>query len=517
VHWASSLELAIRLLNWSVSWHLIGGAESPLFAGDAGAALQRRWLDAVYRHARFIEGFLSLHSSANNHLLGEYMGLLVAGLTWPCWREAQRWVEAGHAGFEREALRQNAADGVNREQAVYYHHEVADMMLLCGLVGAANGRPFGDAYWLRLEQMLGFIAALRDAKGHVPMIGDADDALMVRFDPRPEFDPYASLLATGAQLFGRTDWPSTDDVKTRWLLGDAPARRPSRAEPTRDFPDGGYWVLGGGACPSQLVCDAGPLGYLSIAAHGHADALAFTLSAQGDELLVDPGTFAYHTEPRWRDYFRSTAAHNTVRIDGQDQSVIGGSFMWLQQARARLVELQRDGRRERWRAEHDGYRRLPDPVTHRREIDLDLADGSLRVEDVLDCRRRHEVELHWHFAEGCEVEPDGQGGLLVLRGGKPRLYLQCSGAPLALSLHRGEESPPLGWISRRFDTRTPICTARYRATIDGPTRLVTRMAVLFPHGVQRDAFAGAHGATGTRAPGVAAGLAAPLMSRRPPS
>ena len=82
----------------------------------------------------------------------------------------------------------------------------------------------------------------------------------------------------------------------------------------------------------RIVADAGPLGYLSIAAHGHADALAFTLSAHGQELLIDPGTYAYHTEREWRDWFRGTAAHNTVTLDDENQSVIGGNFMWLQRA-----------------------------------------------------------------------------------------------------------------------------------------------------------------------------------------
>ena len=77
------------------------------------------------------------------------------------------------------------------------------------------------------------------------------------------------------------------------------------------------------------VMDAGPLGYLSIAAHGHADCLAFTLAVAGRAILIDPGTYCYHSEPEWRDYFRGTAAHNTVRVDGCDQSEIGGAFMWL--------------------------------------------------------------------------------------------------------------------------------------------------------------------------------------------
>ena len=85
VHWSSSLELAIRLLNWAVAWDLLGGFDAPLFEGAEGRRFRDAWLASVYQHCHFIEGHLSRHSSANNHLLGEWMGLHIASLVWPCW------------------------------------------------------------------------------------------------------------------------------------------------------------------------------------------------------------------------------------------------------------------------------------------------------------------------------------------------------------------------------------------------------------------------------------------------
>jgi len=482
VHWASSLELAIRLLNWATSWHLLGGAESPLFEGENGQALKQRWLESVYRHATFIQSYFSRYSSANNHLLGEYMGLFIAGITWPCWPQAQRWRDEGQRGFEREALLQNFEDGVNREQAVYYHHEVADMMLLCGLHGRANGVEFSPAYWQRLQSMLGFLHAVRDAGGHVPMIGDADDALMVRFDPRPDFDPYDSLLATGALLFGRPEWHPAphQDRKTRWLLGDLPAAAPGvgmQPSHTTAFPQGGYWVLThprGAADEIHVVADAGPLGYLSIAAHGHADALSFVMSVAGQELLVDPGTYAYHTQAVWRNYFRGTSAHNTLRVDGVDQSQIGGNFMWLAKANARCTAYQDETTGVRWAAEHDGYRRLRDPVMHQRELLLDRAQRVLTVTDRVLCKGEHEVELFWHFAEHCQPVLDGPRGLHVEVGGRS-VRFEFDGPWQQVSLHRGETDPPLGWISRRFDEKQPIWVARCRGRVRGDAQMTTRI------------------------------------------
>jgi hypothetical protein len=482
-NWTSSLEHGVRLANWAVAWFLL--ADSPVFTGSAGESFRCRWLDAIYRHCHFIAGHFSRHSSANNHLLGELMGLFIGATVWPLWPETARWREQAAREFKAEALTQTAADGVNREQAVWYQHEVADMMLLVGLFGRANGVAFSPAYWQRLEAMLDFIAALMDAGGHVPMIGDADDARLVRFDPRPEADVYRSLLATGAVLFGRGDFKAKAgafDDKSRWLLGDGAAERfaaleTKPAEPRRAFPEGGYWILGDAfdtAREVRLVADAGPLGYLSIAAHGHADALALTLSLGGVPFLIDPGTYAYHTQKRWRDYFRGTAAHNTLRVDEMDQSVIGGNFLWTRHARARCIEWAPGPELDRWVGEHDGYRRLKDPVGHRRVIELDKKARRIRVTDVVDCKGTHGLELFWHFAEDCQVVLDG--AVVVTRNENMVLKLAMPESDWRPELVRGREEPASGWVSRRFDTKQPTTVALWRGTCTGRTELVTELA-----------------------------------------
>ncbi len=490
-NWTSSLEHAVRLTNWTVAWHLLGGESSPLFAGEAGAEFRRRWLESVYLHCRFIAGHFSRFSSANNHLFGEYMGLFIAALNWPCWKESAHWRDQAMIGLENEARKQNAPDGVNREQATWYHHEVADMMLLCGLFGRAHGYDFSARYWVRLEAMLTFIASIMDVAGQVPMIGDADDAVMVRFSREAGFNPYRSLLASGAVLFQRTDFAAKAgryDDKTRWLMGDAASgmfdqlRQPERERPAprRAFAEGGYYILGDHLdTPEEirLVIDAGALGYLSIAAHGHADALAFTLSVAGREMLIDPGTYAYHTQKRWRDYFRGTSAHNTLRIDALDQSEIGGNFLWLRKANARCMEWRCDAETEQFTGEHDGYARLQDPVRHRRTIRLEKSARRIRVGDTLDCAGEHLVELHWHFSESCRVTLAERR--VVARHGAVTLEMNMPGVDWSPNLVRGLEIPPLGWVSHRFDEKTPTTTVVWRGRIQGTTTLETEFKLAF--------------------------------------
>jgi hypothetical protein len=484
-NWASALEPAIRLINWALAWQLLGGAHSRVFAGTEGARFRDRWLASVHQHVRFIRGFLSRHSSANNHLIGEAAGVFIAAATWPHWPDSERWLAESRALLLREALLQNAPDGVNREQAVCYQQFEFDLLLLPMLAARALGVEFPSEYPARLVAMLEYLASIMDAGGNVPMFGDSDDGRVAVLSQEPDFCAYRSLLATGAVLFDRADFAAKAgrlDDKTRWLLGpgsdarfhSAAARRTSLPA-RRAFPDGGYYVLG---CDFEtpreirLVADAGPLGLGTLAAHGHADALSFTLSLGGHEALVDPGTFTYRADNPWRAYFRGTSAHNTLRVDGLDQSEPGGSFLWLAKAEAYCTTWLGAADQDCFEGWHDGYTRLPDPVLHRRRILLDKPQRRILIEDHLEMTGTHRVELFFHCSEHCRIEAAEHAWQLDVAGQQVRMQLpQAEGS--AAQVTRGQLDPPLGWMSRGFDVRVPTATLAWRATLTGATVLHT--------------------------------------------
>ncbi|MEO7813370.1 MAG: alginate lyase family protein [Usitatibacter sp.] len=485
--WASSLEAGLRLANWTLAWQLLGGADSELFSGEDGARFRARWLESVYQHSEFIAGHFSLHSSANNHLIGEAMGLYLAGVAWPHWPRSAYWRSTARAILEREALLQNAADGVNREQAVSYQQFTFDLLLFPLLAARANGEEFPAAYRGRLEAMLEFLASIMDVGGNLPMFGDADDAHVARLDPRDAFSRFHSSLATGAILFERGEFRTKAgalDDKTRWLIGpDADLRYATLQAGTgalpihTEFPEGGYCILGTDfERPEEIrvVADVGPLGYREIAAHGHADALSFTLSVAGIEFLVDPGTFAYHTGAEWRAYFRGTSAHNTVRIDGLDQSQPGGNFMWVRKAKAERVSWMSTADQDCLEGVHDGYASLADPVTHCRRIALDKRSRTLRIEDELQMRGTHAVEVFLHCAEDTEVAAI-PGGVSLTRHGRTLRVRWPQEAAGAMDVLHGSTEPIGGWVSRRFDRKTPAPTLVWRATLTGPCLLRTEI------------------------------------------
>ena len=230
--------------------------------------------------------------------------------------------------------------------------------------------------------------------------------------------------------------------------------------------------------PGEIWCafDAGPLGYLSIAAHGHADALAVELRYGGAPVLVDPGTFAYAGP--WRDWFRGTAAHNTIEIGGANQSESGGPFLWMRHAHARLLEtggLEDAAPVARAAGEHDGYLGAVFAGRHRRIVTLDRQRATLTIRDELGARRPTSLRMSWnlHPDIGCVLA----GNAAELTCGNAVLRLVLPNA-LAWQAVRGGEGIGPGWYSPSFDVKRPSTTLVGEGGLSGLLSLETM--VRFP-------------------------------------
>ena len=378
IHWCSSLESSLRLISWAVvhSLFVVKDGQSGLFFLVKDS---QRLGESIYQQAYFIRHFLSRYSSANNHLIGELTGLWVSCQVFDLGRKGQQWSDFARGELESEVKKQVHSDGVNKEQAFYYHLWVLEYLLFAWMVGKRSGGGFSEGFLGRILAMVNFLKDVTPDEGEPPQIGDADDGFVTRFEPLWPQRPYREMLDSVDYLFGTTDVPQNQ--KAFWyramLAADVKVHLDytwCRTYPAR-YPAGGYAVLGGADC--HLVFDAGPLGYLGTAAHGHADALSFCLAVAGEWWLVDPGTYAYHSAPEWRSYFRGTAAHNTIRVNQQDQSQIAGPFMWHKKANARINELSEVLEVQKVAASHNGYNDLG--VTHSREIRFSPKDREFMV------------------------------------------------------------------------------------------------------------------------------------------
>jgi hypothetical protein len=364
---------------------------------------------------------------------------------------------------------------------------VAELGYFAAVEAAAAGTPLSDATWQLLCAMTDVMAAMVDERGRPPRQGHSDEGRVVLLDP-PEHNRWPALLSLGDALFGRLDWwpaarPDTASTLAGALLGAARGglldtarggRRQAdgrpRVRPDR-FADAGITIIRTDAADTPgLWCrlDGGPHGFLSLAAHAHADALSAEVRYGGVDILADPGTYCYHGEPQWRQYFQSTIGHNTVEVDGRWQSDRGGAFLWLRHARGRETAVTDDGTVASWTAEHDGYAvdRGPGrrPAVHQRVVRLDRSARSVEITDTVS-GGGHDVRLAFHL--GPEVEAELAGSVATLRwtagsaqsggpvGQTARLILPGT---LRWYLRRGQTDPILGWYSPGLGQRVPAWT-----------------------------------------------------------
>ena len=401
VHWTSGIELGLRLITWVWARRLLDGwaGASELFEHNAGALAQIWW------HQRYLARFHSRGSSANNHVIAEAAGQLIASLAFDWFEESQEWSTAASSLLEGELMKNTFPSGVNRELASEYHGFVAELGLLAAIEADRAGRPLGNGSWQVLCRMLDVMAATVDTRLQPPRQGDGDDGKGLVLGPA-ETNRWESLLALGAQLFGAPAWwpASTPDAWSTVVgsLADKHDGFDREMQRPCHFADAGLTIMRTPAGTEPEIwcrCDLGPHGFLSIAGHAHADALSVEVRHDGTEILADPGTYCYHGQPSWRKYFRSTLGHNTIELDHEDQSTSGGPTMWTRHAQSRLLtlSLDEDGEANLWSAEHDGYSTLDPPATHRRTVQLLKREQLLRIVDVLETTGSYAMRLAFHL------------------------------------------------------------------------------------------------------------------------
>ena len=403
INWGSTLEVAFRSLSWIwVDQLLAGTAEYANFRPEL--------LPILAFHGRYIQRYLSSYFSPNTHLLGEALTLLFLGTLYPQMPCATRWKDSAWRIVLHESERQVRPDGVYFEQSLHYHVYALDFFLYARLLRVRNAMDIPAAYDSVVEKMLEVVAALAQA-GPPEGFGDDDGGRL--WNPRRNRTEHMTdPLAVGALTYSR-DFPAARlTEESIWLFGAQavdtlsprkPQNKNEEKPQSAAFPDGGLYVLADSVpCSQAMVVDAGPQGE-GRSGHGHADALSLRLAIAGRRWLVDAGSGVYISQdPADRNAFRGTAAHNTLRVDEADQAVADEPFSWTH-IPTTLAETWIAGKTFTYFVgSHDGYTRLPDPITHRRHV-LSVASGIWLVRDVVVGRAEHQIEIRWHFASDLEV------------------------------------------------------------------------------------------------------------------
>jgi hypothetical protein len=379
INWASSLEVAFRALSWIWIFHLLGS--------EMDAAFRKEFLTELYRHGLHLEYNLSLYFSPNTHLVGEALALHAIGRLFPQFQRSAHWRSVGRSVLIDELRKQVHDDGGHFEQSTYYHVYTTDMFLFHHTL-----EPLPEPE--RLGAMAEFLAAVIGADGSLPFLGDDDGGRLFHpFGPRSGFA--RATLATCSVLLEREYFHYSDgDLMEQaiWWIGPrAITAKPARIvpAPSRYFPQSG--IVSMRSDDMHVLFKAGAFGPGS-AGHSHSDALSLVASSGEGEILIDPGTFTYVGDPVWRERFRGSAAHNTIRVNGRDQADPAGPFRWVNKP---AIEAPS------WKTEHEldqieavcSYA----GIRHRRQVSFQKAERLLTVRDAIEGQSAEcLIEQFWH-------------------------------------------------------------------------------------------------------------------------
>jgi len=461
INWLYGLEVAIRLISWTVAFQFF--RKSPTFRAGAGEA----FLKSLWQQADFLSTHLQHRTTPgavlNNHVIAEVAGLAIVGSAFPEFRRAAGWRDASLDALAREAVSQTHPDGVNKEQATGYHLFVAQLLLLIVARSRQGHLPPVPVVEEVVERMLDYLCGSVAPNGTAPMWGDASSGRALSLGRTRDFWDVRPLLSAGAALFARTDWKCAAgrfDEEAFWLLGRDGVTRWEKIDasqlnrPSRSFADAGHYVIRDAWTSDTDVgffrCGPFGLGGDGHCAHAHCDLLSCAVWMRGEPFLVDSGTYTYLAP--WRDRFRGTSAHNTVRVDGHDQATPLREFNWLQVPHASCTAWD----------EHRVQGRLTssDGVEFRREL-AHPSPGAWEVVDSFTGHAEHMLEWFFHFAPGLELRLHENHTATVLRSGHPVVRVQLPDGPLGLELRDG-------WYSRDYGVklRNQELYARWQGPLD---------------------------------------------------
>lgn len=477
INWASSLEVAIRLMAWCWTLVLFRGAAE--LTEDLRTEM-RAWIGV---HAAHVEHYLSHSFSPNTHLTGEALGLYYAGTACPDLVAAGRWRRRGRDILLRELIRQVHEDGVYFEQSTCYQRYTAEIYLHFILLARLNEESLPAFVGERVQGLIDWLVALQHPDGSIPRIGDEDGGWLLPLMPRPP-DDCRGVFALAAATFRRADyaWAARgENSEVAWIMGRGGLRvlaalepRPPRGGVSRHFPRGGYVVMRDSwrRDANQLILDAGPLGCHHSAGHGHADLLSVQCAAFGHPVLVDSGTYCYTPDPVWRNYLRGTFAHNTAIVDGAGQAESLDTFRWRTRPRAHLNAWYTLPDADYADAAHEAFMHLPGAIGHRRRVLFVKPDYWIIVDDFTG-GGVHEIRLRYQFAPGTRYRESRGWSQGTVAAGPGLLVRAFAPVTLTSSVYTGSLEPVGGWVSEGYGRLTPAPQLDCRGMGTLPLRLVS--------------------------------------------
>jgi Heparinase II/III N-terminus/Heparinase II/III-like protein len=429
VNWNCAMEVALRALNLLAAFSLfLRSSELDEFALKEILALLDQHGVHIRRHLEFS------HIATSNHYLADITGLLWLGVMLPELQAAEEWREFGLRELLGEMDKQVLPDGVDYEASTGYHRLKVELFLYSFVLCHLNGIDIQEKYWTKLRAMIEYIAAYLRPDGRAPLIGDSDSGQVLPIKRRGG-DDHAYVAALGAAIFQEPHFKLGNEPvaveELLWILGergvrDYEALAPRAMPVSRAFPNAGVYLLRHNDL--YLHFNAGAVGVNGRGSHGHNDALSIEVAAKGTAFIVDPGSYLYTANLAERHLFRSTASHSTIEIDGVEQNTIDKAtpFIIGNEAQPRVISWETNDDFDQVIAEHYGYRRLPQPVTHRRTVFFAKVKRFWRLQDELEGEGLHDLKFRFHLRPGLAATiSDDETVAVCDKMTRERLLISC--------------------------------------------------------------------------------------------
>jgi hypothetical protein len=405
-----------------------------------------------------------------NHLIYESLALMAAGHGLPRHPRSAPWFVLGRNILEKQMACQIRSDGFNAELSLNYHLITGTNFLKGWLISQQAGAPMTDFYRQRMGRMIMTAAQLQSDDGGFPALGDSDRMVGPSREEKEgrafAFLGLANSFAVSAQARLERDWLLAGND---FVVSGVPS---SEAQDSH-FSAGGYYILSRSPGP-RIVFDAGPFGMPGASHHGHADSLSFEIQLKSGRFWVDPGGFSY-VDHQTRAFARSTAAHNTIQVDGRSSSQITGPFSFGRGAQARCVKAVELSPGFLLVGKHNGYA----PIIHRRALYwLPGECLQLLILDRLEGNGTHSIESFFHGDAGWSVEIE-PGFMRWIKGQNHVIQIIEAEAALQRMVLEGQTDPVMqGWVSPSFGNYLPAPTLVSKGEVNFPFE----MAILVVEG-----------------------------------
>jgi len=379
-------------------------------------------------------------------------------------------------------------DGVDFEASICYHRLVLELFFFSAVYIIKNAsdfkrtdyiqsgkKIFGEEFIDRLYKMFNFVLYTLKPDGKMPQIGDNDNGRFFIFSKREILD-MRYLLTFGAIFFKKPKFKIKEFgfcKEALWIFGEEGYKVWKNLDEnsyknidSRSFDDSGIYIMRKNK--QYLLASCGPNGQNGNGGHAHNDKLSFVLCVNGVDVLVDPGTYVYTPLPEKRNQFRSTYFHNTVAVDNKEQNRFrkNNLFSLENDAKTEIINWKTTNEYDLLEAKHLGYRRLINPIIHKRQIVFNKLDSFWLVRDIIKGEGKHKFELHFNLDSRLESKIDKDSMEVIIPIGKKKLRI------IPVYKEEMDFSIKKGWVSKEYGKKDESIVLRYSKDKDTPVEFL---------------------------------------------